>query len=296
MITLEQLTAFKATYETGGYSSAARLLGKNRATVREHVVAIETSIDRSLFDVVGKHLEPTTIATLLYPRALRATKYATDFERVAFSDLDLDLSTFILLYDAMVPVEFLTALKTKITTQYPDLKLQLLHKTRDDSLNALQSGHAHLAILAPKGGKSPIEAVGVSYLGITYFSTYVHPDSPLLGKDDPNIEVMEQTVQYVPESVVAAGLNMLQIADFQHVVSSTELIINLLSDGGWTIMNNADAKKYVDAGWLQELPFSEVLRPFPYRLSLFEASQHQTNTTVMNVKTIIQECAKDWLS
>ena len=85
MITLEQLSCFKAVYELSSYSKAARKTNKTRATVRERVKALEDVLGFDLFEVTGKTLFPTAQAEHLYARADNLTRQAKEFYSVALS-------------------------------------------------------------------------------------------------------------------------------------------------------------------------------------------------------------------
>ncbi|MGL6258248.1 LysR family transcriptional regulator [Vibrio sp. WXL210] len=296
MMTIDQLASFKAAYETSGYSAAGRVIGKDRATVREHVMALEDSIGKSLFTVVGKRLEPTSTADQLYPRAKHITKQMTDFERVALASFEAELNEIIIIHETLLPLTYLTHLETCISQRFPSIKIKLLHKNRRESMRALEQGEAHFALLTAQGDAFPGDAVGVSHLGVTQFAPYAHPSSPLFSRPEITLLDLAEEIQYVSENVDSINLNVLKHSNFQHIVSNNDLIVSLLESRGWSALNRLDARKYEQVGWLKELRLKELPQPYTINISLFDAYAFEANKTAVEVKAIILDCARKFLA
>lgn len=295
MITLEQLLSFKAAFETSGYSSAGRLIGKDRATVREHVIALEIGIGKPLFNVNGKKLEPTPVALHLYPKAKHITKQTSDFERTALSNFDTDLAVITIHYDTHVPISYLSKLSSGIEEVYPNLKIRLLHKTRHESMQELEEGKAHFSIMSSLGDAFARDSVGVSYLGTTLFSGYAHPHSPLFDIEELTLLDLAEEVQFVSENIDAIDTNALKHSNVQQVVSNVDLIVALMEEKGWSILNRLEAKRYEQAGWVRELKVKQLNKPFSVGVALFEAYEFEMNDAVKAIKAIIQHTAKQHL-
>lgn len=296
MITLEQLNSFKAAFETSGYSSAGRVLGKDRATIREHVVSLEIAIGKTLFNVSGKKLVPTPAAIYLYPKAKHITKQSAEFERAALSTFDTDVTDVTIHYDTHVHNAFLTEISEKINEAYPHIKLRLLHKTRKESMSALEKGQAHFSIMKTLGEAFAQDSVGVSHLGSTQFAPYAHPNSPLFELENLSLIELAEEIQFVAENTDSLDEGALKHSNIQQVVSNVDLIVSLLQKRGWSVLNRIDGEHYVQAGWIKELPLTQLIQPLSVGIGLFHAYEFETNEAVKTIKAIIQQTAKRLLS
>ncbi|MEF1193146.1 LysR family transcriptional regulator, partial [Vibrio parahaemolyticus] len=63
---LEQLLAFVAVYEQLSFSKAAVKLNKHRTTIGQVITNLEDLLAVTLFERVGRSVEPTEDARLLY--------------------------------------------------------------------------------------------------------------------------------------------------------------------------------------------------------------------------------------
>jgi DNA-binding transcriptional LysR family regulator len=295
MITLEQLSSFKATYETLGYSSAGRMLGKDRATVREHVISLEIAVGKTLFNVIGKKLAPTPVAVHLYPKAKHITKQSMDFEKAALSIFETDLTEIIIHHDTHVPNTYLSKLTNNISDAFPHIKIRLLHKTRQKSMLELEEGRAHFSIMSSLGDAFAKDSVGVSYLGSTYFYGYAHPSSPLLNIENLTLRDLSEEIQYVSENSNTNPETALKHSNVYHVVSNIDLIVIMMEEKGWSVLNMADAKRYEQAGWIKQLQVREVNEPFSIGIALFEAYEYEMNETVKSIKSVIRSTATSHL-
>lgn len=296
MFTIDQLLSFKTVFETGGYSSAGRIIGKDRTTVREHVIALEIYVGKTLFNVQGKSLIPTDLATHLYPRAKHLIKHSFDFECIAFSSLESELMEIVISYETFIPVHFLAMLEQKISARFPLLVIKLLHKNRSESMLALNDGSVHLSLMAHKNKVFASNTVGVSHVGHTLFSPYASPQSHLFEQEQLSLLTLSEELQYVSENIINVNLEAMRISNTQHVVSNNDLIISLIARRGWSVLNRLDAKKYEQAGWIKELKLKELMAPYSIGISLFESLAFETNSTIKAVKKIINEVALNDLS
>ncbi len=296
MFTIEQLASFKAAYETNSYSAAGRMLNKDRATVREHVISLEIGIGKTLFTVQGKRLEPSPVAIQLYARAKHIIKQVADFEHTARVMYDTDLTDLTILYETVLPTAFLCAIEHDLASNYSGLKLRILHKNRQESLRLLEAGSAQFAILANQGQAYPHEKVDVTYLGVSLFSAYAHPGSPLFAKHSLSLLDLTEEMQFVSENIDVLALNAMKHSNRQCVVSNTDLIVELLQNRGWSALNRLDAARYEKAGWVKALPISDLTRPYSVGIALFETYALQSNKTIANIKQRIVSQAKQYLT
>ncbi|GAM75380.1 transcriptional regulators [Vibrio ishigakensis] len=256
---------------------------------------MEDNIGKPLFVVIGKRLEPTPVALQLYPRAKHIAKQTEDFERVALANYFMDLVEITVFYETLVPVAYLSDVRARIAKTFPELKMKLLHRNRKESMEALENGDAHFAILATQGELYPSSAVGVTYLGTAKFSPYAHPSSSLFNKDEVSLLDLSEQVQYISENIDTVNLNVMKQSSRHHIVSNTDLIVSMLESGGWSALSNLDAKKYLEAGWIKEVKTKEIAQPYSVNIAMFTSYTFHDNNTAIEVGQIIQKSARDFL-
>jgi DNA-binding transcriptional LysR family regulator len=88
---LDQLRAFLAVSEAGGFTRAATVLASTQPTLSRQVKALETELGQPLFDRLGRHIQPTTFGKVFAKRA-RALLADADALLAAGSDVEGELA------------------------------------------------------------------------------------------------------------------------------------------------------------------------------------------------------------
>jgi len=81
MMDLHRLRIFLAVYENRGFSEAARKVYLTQPTVSAHIRELEESIGAPLFDRLGREVEATELARVLFPYAKRLSDLAYEAEK-----------------------------------------------------------------------------------------------------------------------------------------------------------------------------------------------------------------------
>jgi DNA-binding transcriptional LysR family regulator len=68
---IHQLHVFTAVYRAKSFTRAARQIDISQPTVSEHIKNLENELECRLFDRIGRTIEPTASARILYPKALQ---------------------------------------------------------------------------------------------------------------------------------------------------------------------------------------------------------------------------------
>jgi len=68
---IHQLHIFTAVYRAKSFTKAANQISISQPTVSEHIKNLENELECRLFDRIGKTIEPTESARILYPKALQ---------------------------------------------------------------------------------------------------------------------------------------------------------------------------------------------------------------------------------
>lgn len=85
MMDLHRLRIFLAVYENRGFSEAARKVYLTQPTVSAHIKELEDALGAPLFDRLGREVEATELARVLFSYAKRLVDLATEAEEAVSS-------------------------------------------------------------------------------------------------------------------------------------------------------------------------------------------------------------------
>ncbi|GAA4893465.1 LysR family transcriptional regulator [Ferrimonas pelagia] len=296
MITLEQIHSFRQVYQMRSYSAAGRALGKERSTVREHIGALEDIVGRPLFTVVGKRVEPTSIADLLYPRALHLSKQARDFQRMAESLWDTQLTELTLLHDPAIPAEILVAIERQLIERCPTLTLCWRAETREVAYQHLVAGSAHIALMAAENKNMTVTEILAINLGALAFGAYICPEHPLAATSEITVNELRSLTQYLIWSGRGGGLGAFQLSDQCHFVGDCTTQMAMIHAGGWGILPRNTAHNWVAQGRLKELKPAELLQSYQERICLYYSLTGERYPEVATAIDVIKSVALEQLS
>ena len=123
---IHQLRIFVSVYRKRSFSKASEQLYISQPTISEHIKNLEKSLGCALFDRLGRKIEPTTEADLIFPKALQLIE---DLERI--NDLVLKSSQRVKgkLYigASTIPGNYmLPQLAADFRNQYPDVFFEIV--------------------------------------------------------------------------------------------------------------------------------------------------------------------------
>lgn len=291
MITLEQLSCFKAVYECNSYSKAARQTGKTRATVRERTKALEDILGFDLFEVEGKTLLPTMEAIHLYPRADNLTRQSKEFMAVALSTFSTQITSINLYHDDLIPLPLLTDIDEAIGERFPELSINWLQRDRQSSFLKLESGEALFSIMPTIGNIYPGTKIRVVNMGTYRYAPYTSVDSSIPTR---TIDLSELTTEdfLVTENAILNEMRYAKISNCTHLVSSNDMLMQMIQKKGWTLLSVANAKEYIEAGKLREIHVTEASGNLRQEIALFYALDSEMDKTKRRIIDITKECAK----
>lgn len=266
---LDQVVAFTSVYENQSYSAAGRQLRKDRTTVRELVKAYEDQLGFGLFIIVGRKAEPTERAIKLYPQAklvLRQNQVLQQFGQAMFVEPKVEVH---LGYDRDFPTELLADIERRCLEKFPQIRAHWKEVTRIEGLKALQDHTLDIAVLPAKGKVTPHVPCAFRHLGYISYGVYVHPLSHLAGKDDFSLEDAQFEVQYLMDNHLY-GEGMIQaFSNLTRGISSYELLVKLLENGGWTFLPLSVGQNYVRQNKLKKVHVSLLSNDVKVPFSLF---------------------------
>lgn len=272
--------SFCAVYECGSYSAAARRIGRDRSTVREHVTILEDSIGVDLFDIEGRSAVPTNAAKQLYPRGAAISRQIEEFEKAALNSFDQEILVLNIYHDAMIPSSLIAHIERNIRQQYPQTQLNWLHRSRQEAMEDLISGQAHLALMPIKMMVRPDKEVNFINLGRVPLSIYVGANSPLTKRSDVRITDLQIEKQYILENHSDTGLQGAKVSPNSSIVSNNDVVIELLKHNGWAALPDELATPFCQLGHISKIDCFEVASTINYNICVFFSPSLEHNEII----------------
>lgn len=293
MFTLEQITCFCAVYKNGSYSAAARAMGRDRSTVREHVNSLEDNIGLPLFEIQGKSAIPTPTAESLYPRARIITRHAQEFTQSALAAFDQAITQLNIYHDVLLPSTLVVEIERLAGKHFPHLQLNWLHRNRDETLSDMVDGNCQLAIMPNLNQVMPEKQIWFRNLGLLPVSAYVRADSPLLRQPRITMKELQLEKQFLSENHLQAGIANMKVSPNLHIISNNDILLELVKREGWTILSQAFAAPYVARGELVEIKVVEVVNTLKYGLALyFPAGAEENDVLALFIRWVTDYAAE----
>ncbi|QLE85713.1 LysR family transcriptional regulator [Shewanella sp. Scap07] len=295
MVTLEQLSCFKAVYELNSYSKAARATSKTRATVRERVKALEDTLGFELFETQGKAVLPTKSGIHLYPRADNLTRQSKEFYNVALSTFSTAITSIVLHHDDLIPLCLLSDIDDAIEREFPDISINWLQRDRAASLKDIESGDALFSIMPTIGKIFPNTKVGIVNLGTYQYAPYTSVNS---GISQQGIDLNELTTEdfLLTENSVLNEMRYANISNRKHLVSNNDMLLHKIQKKGWTLLSTANAQEFVEAGKLRKIHIKETIVNLRQEMVLFYPLHAEIDKTRSRIIAIARETATTFAS
>lgn len=174
----ESLTAFVEAAAQGSFSAAARKLNKSQSTISIAISNFETDIGCQLFDRSGRQpvLNDAGHLVLDQVRAILDEGDRLDALATRLAD-NVEPRLSVVLSDVYYPL-FKSDILPQFEARFPDTEFQCGPAEGADVISLLQSGHAHVGILAAHQSYPP--DIAVSRLGVqAEFGLFVSDKHPL---------------------------------------------------------------------------------------------------------------------
>ena len=174
----ELYRSFLGVLQEGSLSGAARALGVAQPTVGRHIAALEQALKLPLFTRSQAGLLPTEAALALRSDAEAMASTAATLQRTAASQGAGVRGTVRVTASEIIGVEVLPPILTRMRTQYPDLKIELLLSNRVQDLLHREADIA-VRMLRPQQELLVARRIGVVALGLHAHQHYLEQhDTP----------------------------------------------------------------------------------------------------------------------
>lgn len=292
MISLTNLVSFCAAYEHKSFSNAAKVLGKDRTTIREQITFLEDVYDVKLFDVVGRKLQPTPAAKLIYDRARLTVVSAKQLDISLLDFHSIGMSELTIYHDTVIPLELISSINRTLSNKFPYLRTNWLHRNNDESLKLISQGDNCLALTQRHSNLLKNVPAKFISLGSERLAPYTSTFNSLATIDSPTVVDLQTQKQYVTENQFNWRPEFFCVSPDIHVVSNTDVLVELLKEDGWAILASEVAKPYVKQGILVELPWCDVINKPLCDISMYYPPQLENNAVFDVIKKEVVKYSK----
>ena len=168
----ELYRSFLGVLQEGSLSGAARALGVAQPTVGRHIAALEKALKLPLFTRSQAGLLPTEAALALRSDAEAMASTAAALQRTAASQGEGVRGTVRVTASEIIGVEVLPLILTRLRTQYPELKIELLLSNRVQDLLHREADIA-VRMLRPQQELLVARRIGEVELGLHAHQSYL---------------------------------------------------------------------------------------------------------------------------
>lgn len=296
MFSYEHLASFCATVEEGSYSQAAKKLGKDRTTIREQIKALEDSYAMTLFEIQGKKAVASEEGMAIYRQAkllVRNSEYLDsrmmDSYKTEFTHLDI-------YHDILVPNALILEIERYMSQHFKHIKINWLHRNRDEVLSELCEKKNALAIMQNKVGHAPERTYEFLNLGTNELAAYCQPNHALMKLDEITIGDLQITKQYVSENHLYAIPELLSVSTDQRIISNNDVLLKLLQDDGWAIISRRLAAPMVEAGKLVEMDIKETVNALRIGIAFYYPVSLRESHEISGLLAMLKEYASEHLN
>ncbi|XUT74659.1 LysR family transcriptional regulator [Vibrio harveyi] len=206
----DQLTAFVAVAEHGSFSQAARVIGKDRATLHHQVSDLEIDWDVILFERKGKTPVLTEVGVTLVTQAKHILYQMQSLELSCDSYSQGDVPEITICHDMSVPCDAIADIDLSLRKQYKNTAIHWLHRSRDEALDMLMAKHADFAVVLNSGKAFPTEGMSFINLGYPRFTFYAHRKSSIAQNPVVTLQDLASHHQYIAEAVIPLSAALVQ--------------------------------------------------------------------------------------
>ena len=291
---LEQLLAFVTVYEQKAFSKAAVKLDKHRTTIGQVITNLEDQLAITLFERIGRSVEPTQDATLLYHYAKQAIEQTRTFNRVALSLSFGGLESINIAYASFIPQQVLAHIRKQLLQDFPFMNVNWLVRSKQEIKEGVQDGSIHFGLVNIFTSKV-INSLDSSLLHNMRFLPFTGKDTEL-AKLPPSetFITMKSSKQFVLKSMLDDDMaNKIIVSSNYEVIDQQALMIQMVQEGlGWALFPEFIKKLDHFSDGLVEIAADEIKEAVLVPISLW--CQHSKQN--VDIKKSIMVCIDNYLN
>ena len=251
--TLEQWRMFKAVVDAGGFNQAAAEVHKSRSSVHHAVQMLENAIGVTLFENIGRKVKLSPQGELMYRRASFLLSEAHKLEAVADSLQAGTETTLRIAVDIIFPSELLYNVLAKVSSEFPQLRIEIEETVLSGANTLLSSGKADLgisAVVLPNGFSEDL--CEIEFAAVAHVDHPLHQLNQTLTLED--LKAHRQIVVRDSSAERKADIGWLG-AEQRWTVSHVRTSLDIIAQGlGFAWLPIAIIKEELESGTLQPLP------------------------------------------
>lgn len=285
MLSLEQLTVFKAAAELGSFSAAARETGKAVSTVSNSISNLEVHLGISLFDRSTRIPTLTSQGEQLLAKTQVLFQQLDGIEHIAQDSIAEMESHIHLGVDELIPSELYEVPIERVTRDFPNVKVTLTRATPKRLQQGLVDGEFDLA-LAIMGEKLDYR-LSVRGCDKVPFVLVCSPDYPFADQEVVSGKDMYQCRQIMC-SAMTTNPQLASVFSFSTDIwraSSQEDVVRLVEQGmGWALLPRVMLEERRQLGSLVEFHSDMVTDEIAFPAELFWLSERQDGPIIARLR------------
>ncbi|WP_221075426.1 LysR family transcriptional regulator [Agarivorans aestuarii] len=288
---LEQLNTFVTVYERKSLSKAAVKLNKHRSTIGQVVMNLEDTLMVTLFDKVGRSVEPTKEATLLYRYAKQAVEQLKTFDKLAINLASGDIEAINIGYCSFIPQIAIADVRMQLARDFPNLRVNLFVCGKDKLKQGIEDGYFHFGLVNIHDSKA-INSFHSTYLETLSFVPFGARNSKLAGTSpDEMLSQLKNSKQLILQSLIEEGLSdKITFSPNNEAIDQLSVVIRLTELGhGWTLLPRSIVKsEYINQSLVQ-LEVSEWKKSLEIPISLWSPHSSQLEKIRTSIVNALQD-------
>lgn len=267
----EQLLAFVTVYDELSFSKAAIKLNKHRTTIGQVVTNLEDQLLVTLFNRIGRRVEPTENGVFLYHYAKQAIEQARTFDKVALTLSSGPIENVTIGYCSFLPHKILSDIRVQLMADFPLMRVNFLVRTKMQIKQGISDGSIDFGIVNIHDSRA-MHSFDSMVLGYLEFRPFVKRGGQY-SKLAPNevVSVLSRERQFVLRTFVEENLEKKVIVSANYEeVDQLALVIKLISeDCGWSFLPTAIMASEFATNKIQLLDFDGMKEGFKFGMALW---------------------------
>lgn len=288
---LEQLLAFVTVYEHLSFSKAAVKLNKHRTTIGQVITNLEDQLAVTLFERIGRSVEPTEDGHLLYHYAKQAIEQTRVFDKIALSLSYGGLERVVIAYPSFIPHQALYLIRQQLAQDFPTMRVEFLVRDRDEIKQGIVDGTIHFGLVNIHDSTA-IHSFDSTFLGHVEFLPYVQTNGRLAKMNKASVlSELQIERQFMLKSLVDEGLgDKFVFSANNEQVDQLALVIKMIKEGlGWAWLPKALSESQFSVEGVSQLELDLMLEGMKLPISLW--CPHAKN--IKEVKSSIVKAVND---
>lgn len=292
---IEQLLAFVTVYEQLSFSRAAIKLNKHRTTVGQVITNLEDHLAVSLFERVGRSVEPTEDGHLLYHYAKQTIEQARTFDKVALSLSYGGLENITIAYSSIVPQRVLVDIRKQLKHDFPMMRVNFLVRNKEEIKQGLKNGEYHFGLVNVHNSRA-MHSLDATFLGHFEFYPFAQKGGAIAALDKDEVLVaLRNSKQFVLKSQIDEGMSekIIVSSDYEEI-EQLALIIKMLEAGlGWALLPKAFFTDYEFSKYqIEPIHSEQMVEGFKFGFALWCPHSKQVSEVKSSMLSVITDYRK----